>query len=138
MLYLSTYLTLIKRILFLLLIYSISRFGFFLFNLGWYSSMDFFDVFTAFLKGILFDLKTILIINLPFILLSLLPFGFIFKERYQKTLKIYFFITNLIPLFFNIADFEYSKFIGKRSDISLFGVRNDIVEQFGQMVVDFW
>ncbi|MBN2214067.1 MAG: sulfatase-like hydrolase/transferase [Bacteroidales bacterium] len=138
MLYLSTYFTLIKRILFLLLIYTISRFGFFFFNLGWFGSMGFFDVLTAFLKGILFDLKTILIINLPFIIFSLLPFGFIFKKWYQKTLKIYFLVTNLIPLFFNIADYEYSKFIGKRSDISLFGVRNDIVEQLGQMAADFW
>src|SRR4030042_3493750 len=136
--YLSSYFTLIKRMLFLLLIYTLARFGFFFFNLGWYSSMHFFDVFTAFSKGILFDLKTILIINLPFILFSLLPFNFIFKDWYQKTLKVYFIVTNLIPLFFSVADFEYTKFIGKRSDVSLFGMKNDIAEQLGQMAVDFW
>jgi phosphoglycerol transferase MdoB-like AlkP superfamily enzyme len=138
MLYLSTYFTLIKRILFILLIYTLSRLGFFFFNLGWYSSMGFLDISTAFLKGILFDLKTVLIINLPFIILSVLPFGFIFKNWYQKSLKIFFVVTNLFPLFFNIADYEYSKFIGKRSDISLNGVRNDIAEQLGQMAVDYW
>lgn len=138
MLYLSTYFTLIKRILFILLVYTLSRFGFFFFNLGWYSSMGFFDISTAFLKGILFDLKTVLIINLPFIIFSVLPFGFIFKKWYQKSLKIFFVVTNLVPLFFNIADYEYSKFIGKRSDISLSEVRNDIAEQLGQMAVDYW
>src|SRR4030042_1291327 len=137
-LYLSSYFTLIKRMLFLLLIYTLARFGFFFFNLGWYSSMNFVDVFTAFSKGILFDLKTISIINLPFILFSLLPFNFIFKDWYQKTLKAYFVVTNLIPLFFSVADFEYTKFISKRSDVSLFGMKYDIVEQLGQMAVDFW
>ena len=138
MLYLSTYFTLIKRILFLLLIYTISRVGFFLFNLGWYGNMDFFDILSAFLKGILFDLKTILIINLPFVFLTLVPFNFTFKVWYQKSLRFYFVLTNLIPLFFNIADYEYFKFIGKRSDVNLFGVRNDIAEQLGQMMIDFW
>ena len=111
MLYLSTYFTLIKRILFLLLIYTVSRIGFFLFNLGWYSSMDMWDIITAFLKGILFDVKTVLIINLPFVFLTLIPFNFTFRKWYQKSLKFYFVLTNLIPLFFNIADYEYFKFI---------------------------
>ena len=138
MLYLSTYITLIKRILFLLLVYTLSRLGFFLYNIGMYGTLGFRDIMTAFSMGVLFDLKTILIINLPFILLSLLPFDFIFKKWYQKALKIFFLVTNLIPLLFNVADYEYSKFIGKRSDISLFGVRKDITEQFGQMAADFW
>ncbi len=136
--YFSSYLTLLRRLLFILIIYTLSRFGYFLFNLQWYAGMSIHDILYAFTKGILFDLKTILYINLVFILLSLLPFNFIFKKWYQNALKIFFFITNLIPLCFNIADYQYSKFIGKRSDINLFGVREDIRQQFGQMALDFW
>lgn len=138
MLYLSSYITLVKRILFLLLIYSLTRLGYYLYNLGWYADLGFFAIFSAFAKGVLFDLKTILYINLPFLVLSLLPFNIIFKDWYKKMLKVFFFITNLIPLCFNIADYEYSKYIGKRSDINIFGISQDIKRQFGQMALDFW
>ncbi|MFO7655941.1 MAG: sulfatase-like hydrolase/transferase [Bacteroidales bacterium] len=136
--YSGSYVSLLKRLLFILLIYSLSRLGFFLYNLGWYTDMGFRDIFTAFAKGVLFDLKTILYINLVFILLSVLPFGFVFNAWYQKILKVFFFVTNLVPLGFNIADYEYSKFIGKRSDIIIFGVQQDVKKQFGQMALDYW
>ncbi|MBN2613151.1 MAG: sulfatase-like hydrolase/transferase [Bacteroidales bacterium] len=136
--YFGSYVSLLKRLMFILLIYSLCRLGFFLYNLGWYSDMGMYDIFTAFAKGVLFDLKTILYINLVFIFLSLLPFGFIFNHGYQLMLKVFFFVTNLVPLGFNIADYEYSKFIGKRSDIIIFGVQEDVKEQFGQMMLDFW
>ena len=112
--------------------------GFFFFNLPLYHGVPWYVVTGAFFRGIVFDLNVILYINLPFILLSLLPFNFVFKPAYQLSLKILFFITNLIPVFFNVADFEYAKFIGKRSDSDLLGVKNDIAQQFGQMAMDFW
>ncbi len=138
MVYLSTYRVLLKRLLLLLAIYTLCRVGFYLFNLRSFSDVAWNQVAAAFFQGILFDLNAILYINIPFILLSLLPLKVVYTRGYQLALKIYFIITNLVPVFFNVADFEYAKFIGKRSDSSIFDVKKDIVEQFGQMAADFW
>lgn len=133
----SSYIILIKRLLLVLFLYFLCRVGYYLFNFGW-DKYPVFQIINAFFNGLIFDINAILYINLVFILLSVLPFNFIFSSSYQFFLKIFFVVTNSIPLYFNIADFQYSKFSGKRSDSSLFSIKGDITQQFGQMVLDFW
>ncbi len=138
MVYLSTYIVLFKRLLLILGIYFLCRLGFFFFNLNLFTSIRWHEIIGAFLFGIVFDINAILYLNIPFLILSLIPFNFTFKNWYQLSIKIYFTVTNLLAIIFNIADFEYSKFIGKRSDSSLFGIKNDIAQQVGQMAMDYW
>lgn len=112
------------------------RLGYFFFNYAG-SGVNAILIIKAFIYGFIFDINAILYINVVFIILSLLPFKFIFSKVYQAFLKVLF-LLNCIPLFFSIADFKYAKFTGKRTDSNVFGIKEDITQQFGQMVFDFW
>ena len=101
----------IKRIIILLILYSISRIYFF------YNNFDsFYPVkILEFLEGIRFDLSAIIYINIPLFLLLLTPLNFKSKKKYKLLINIVFYITNIPFLILNNIDIEYYKFTQKRS-----------------------
>ena len=72
--YLATY---IKRIIYLLLIYSISRLFFYLNNTDSLILVNCYD----FIEGIRFDLSALAYINIPLILLLMVPCNLRIKKR---------------------------------------------------------
>ena len=136
--YLSVYWKLLLRLLVILLIYTLARFLFLIFNWSYYHQLPAGEIVMSFIYGLRFDISAVLYINLLFIYLSLLPFKFIFNAIYQRALKIFFLVTNLIFLLFEVADFQYIKFSGKHIDMGIFGFWGDLVSQGFQMSLDYW
>ena len=108
-------LVLFTRLGIVLLIYFICRLLFFFFNYNTFTPAD----NRVFIGGIRFDAAILALINLPFAVLSLLPFPFRHKRSYQKMLVVLFYVLNIPFIMLNIIDIEYFKFTFKRSTADL-------------------
>ena len=123
----------------LLLLYTISRLLFLALNFQSYSQLPLREVALAFLVGGRFDIAAICRINAPFIVLSLLPFSFVERPWYRVFLKAVFLIANIPFLLLNVVDYEYFKFTGQRSSLSLLlDMGRDITDQIGQLAFHYW
>jgi hypothetical protein len=129
---------LLKRLALLCVIYSVSRALFLLFNFQSYNQLPVREIFLAFLVGVRFDIAAICRVNGVFIFLSMLPASFFAKAWYQRVLKIVFLLSNVPFLILNVVDYEYFKFIGQRSSLSLLDMGTDISDQFGQLALHYW
>lgn len=91
-----------------------------------------------FIAGLRFDVSTILICNLPYILFSVFPFLNKSNSLFQKVLKIWFIITNAVCLLLNCIDFAYFKFTLKRATSELFLMHDDVGNLLSQYLLDYW
>lgn len=132
------YLNTLKRILILILLYSVCRALFLLFNYKVFSQAAGVDLLLSFLYGLRFDLSIIASSNLPFIILSILPFRFMDSAGVQKGLKVLFLVVNIPLLFMNLADIEYFKFTMKRTGFDVIGILGDIQNQSLQLALYYW
>src|SRR5690348_9959524 len=98
-------LLLLKRFVLLLLFYSVSRALFLVFNAGYFSGLGFGDLILAFINGIRFDISTLVILNLPVIVLHFFPFPFFYSAFYQRFIKAVFLLINIPCLLLNCIDF---------------------------------
>ena len=112
--------TFLTRILVALLLFSICRFYFFLYNHDLFPQVYSTDFFRMALGGLRFDIVAVFYINILFILLCIIPFRFRYKSGYQKTLKIIYLITNGIALLLNCIDTVYFRFSLRRITFSVF------------------
>lgn len=128
----------LKRITWLLIFYFLLRFLFLVFNIKSFQFADAQQISYAFLYGIKFDLSAIFISNILFTIASLLPFRFTEKQRYQSFLKYLYWIPNIVFFWANIADFEYYKFIGRRTIFEVFGIMGDVFAQSFSLLGTYW
>lgn len=128
----------LKRITWLLIFYFLLRFLFLVFNIKSFQFADAQQISYAFLYGIKFDLSAIFISNILFTIASLLPFRFTEKQRYQSFLKYLYWIPNIVFFWTNIADFEYYKFIGRRTIFEVFGIMGDVFAQSFSLLGTYW
>jgi uncharacterized sulfatase len=128
----------LKRLSWLLICYFFLRFLFLIFNIKSFQYADFQQISFAFVYGIKFDLSAIFISNILFTITSLLPFRFIEKQSYQTFLKYIYWLPNIIFFWSNIADFEYYKFIGRRTIFEVFGIMGDVLEQSFSLLSSYW
>ncbi len=130
--------TLILRLFILLLVFSISRVLFYLFN----SHYFYFDSAWQFLQvlvyGLRFDISVIIYINLPFIFFHILPNPFREKAWYQAGLKFLFYSINFVALAYQFSDFEYFKYERKRLTADIFSINGDMRDQFPEFIRNFW
>lgn len=113
--------------LYLLIIYSLLRGGFFIANKDFYSDATFNEIIHAFLSGIRFDVAAILMLNLPLLVLYNLPLKFDkikFSNRFFFTI---FCLLNLIGIGLNIADYAYYPTIQRRLLFEPFTELPDII-----------
>ncbi len=129
---------LLAELALLLALYTISRLLFLALNFQTYGQLPLDELGQAFIVGGRFDIAALCRINAMFIVLSLLPFGWVDKSWYRAILKTVFLITNIPLLLLNIADFEYFKFTGQRASLSLLDMAGDIPDQFGQLSLHYW
>ena len=122
----------------ILALYTISRLLFLALNFQSYNQISLRELTTAFVVGGRFDIAAICRINAPFILLSLLPFSFVDKSWYRGFLKAVFLLANVPFLLLNVVDYEYIKFTGQRSSLSLLDMGRDISDQIGQLAFHYW
>lgn len=115
-----------------LLIFSLSRLLFYLFNTEIFDTLSLWNV----LGGIRFDLMTISILYVPFWLCY-----FFFYKGKAKILKVLFHFSNTIAIVLNAIDIEYYKFTLKRTTADLFtteGMAGDVLNLLPQFILDFW
>jgi phosphoglycerol transferase MdoB-like AlkP superfamily enzyme len=140
-LYINHLLTLLKRLFFLLLAFSILRLVFFLFNLDSFVPGSFQSIIKAFLFGIRFDFIVIFYMNLPFILMHFIPGNFKNSNTYQQALRYLFVIINIILLSANFIDVEYFRFLNRRSGTELIKMlvrSSDTVSLLPHYITNYW
>jgi hypothetical protein len=98
------------------------------------------DLFYAMAKGLRFDLSTILLLNIPLILLDIaLPAPRLHTGKwFRRIYSVSFMLFNFIPLAIEAIDIEGYKFFGRRSTLSTLSILNDIRDQALQLIIHFW
>jgi phosphoglycerol transferase MdoB-like AlkP superfamily enzyme len=129
---------LLKRLALLLAAFMITRLVFALLNLGSFAEVTFGNFLLALLHGIRFDLAAIAALNGLFIVLSLFPLRQAAGRTWQWLLLVLFLVVNLSALWMNLADAAYFKFTGKRSSSAVLGIWQDVSEQAGQLILNYW
>jgi phosphoglycerol transferase MdoB-like AlkP superfamily enzyme len=129
---------LFRRILLLVVLFTLCRIIFHVFNMNYFKEADAWNIFLAYFLGLRFDLSAICMVNSLFIVLSILPLNFISRDGYQKFLKYLFIFSNIPLLMMNLIDVELFKFRGKRSTYHILGMAGDIKDQVFQLVYHYW
>jgi phosphoglycerol transferase MdoB-like AlkP superfamily enzyme len=137
----SQFLLLLKRLLLVLVLFILGRLYFFLHNIQYFAQAWPEEVLKSFFYGLQFDVSAIIYLNLPFILLHLLPGKFVPARIGEGILKCYFFTVNGLLVLANLMDSEYFRFTGKRSTSDFFaylGAGDDIVNLIPRFIYDYW
>jgi phosphoglycerol transferase MdoB-like AlkP superfamily enzyme len=134
---------LLKKLLFLLIIYAVCRVLFYTFNHSLFPDLAFGRFMTILFYGIYFDASTIILLNFIFIALVLLPFPIREHKSYQRVLVWLFVIMNSVALLANCADLVYFQFTNKRTTadvLSFFGgeMGNDLGRLLPLFLKDYW
>ncbi|MDG1014854.1 MAG: LTA synthase family protein, partial [Flavobacteriaceae bacterium] len=107
---LNEYKAMIYRISLVYLMYSFSRFLFFVYNYSLLEIDSLFEYFKLSYHGLAFDTTSIFYLNSLFVVLSILPFWVNTNKTYQTFLFGIYFLTNLVGIAFNFVDLIYYKF----------------------------
>ncbi|GGG41270.1 LTA synthase family protein [Hymenobacter glacieicola] len=126
---------LLRRFVLLLGIYLLLRFGFYWANHAVFQEATTGQVLRAFWYGIRFDMSALLLLNLPFVLLSLVPR---LGGRWQRTVRGVYLTLNATGMALNLIDTQYFKFIGRRTSNELLTITGDIQRQAGQLAGHYW
>ncbi len=120
-----------------LLLLQIARVLFYVFNLSSFRHTG----FLPFLDGLRFDLPTLVFLNAPFIVLSLLPNPYRGHSLYQKILALFFIIPNGLGLLANLTDTAYFPFSRKRATAAMLKVASigdDTFRLLPRFLSDYW
>jgi arylsulfatase A-like enzyme len=129
------FLTFVRRILLLYLVWMLARMGFYIGNIELTGPVTWAE-FPSLLKGaLLFDSASIFYINGPFLLFSLLPFRFRQQKGYQRFLWVLFVVVNSLGLMIDLADIFYYPFkLGRIASDDAHFLTNG---NFGLLVLSF-
>lgn len=129
--------SLLLRIALILLLMTITRIVFYFFNMDSFAHVQ----FTDWLAGIWFDLSTIGLVLMPFIILSLLPEKWQTNRIIRILQAITFFVPTLLIVALNLMDTAYYNFTLKRSTADLFVIvsaGNDVGQLLTSFIMDYW
>jgi phosphoglycerol transferase MdoB-like AlkP superfamily enzyme len=111
---------LIYRLLIALLFLLLSRFFLYLFNLQYFSHLTISELLWILLSGLRFDISTLFILNMPFIIALTLPLPFL-KFSYRRFIaSTLYLIGNIWGLSANFIDIVYFRFTQKRMTGDIF------------------
>ena len=94
----NIFVVLAYRILIMMILFTLCRIGFFLFNFKMFPGVSPGEFLTILRGGLSFDISAIVYINMLFILFSMIPLDIRYDDRYEKVLKYIYFITNGIAI----------------------------------------
>jgi len=139
----NEYLVLLYRIGLLMLFYSALRLIFWWFNNDFFPNTDPSSLGRMFQGGLKFDISTIMLTNLIYLLFYLfpLPTKWKFSHGYQKALKSIFIAVNSLAIAASCIDLIYFRFINKRTTYNVLkSLQNE--DNMGtlwlQFLVDYW
>ena len=126
----------------MLLLLAISRWLLFVFNSSSFPDLSRGGQFRLFFIGMRFDIWTLIIANLPFLVFYGIPLEFKYNKVYCKVIDILFVITNTLSITLNLIDVIYYRYIDKRMTSELFGFAQHTDDNQGglikQFLIDFW
>ena len=126
----------------MLMLLALSRWLLFLFNTSNFPDLGLGGQFRLFFIGMRFDIWTLVIANLPFLIFYGIPLEFKYKKCYCKVIDILFIITNSLSITLNIIDVIYYRYIDKRMTSELFHFVQETDDNQGglvkQFLIDFW
>lgn len=131
----SQQIRLFKRLIFLLLPYTLLRVGFYFYHLNIYKQFTQDEIFQSFFLGIRFDIAAIVLVNLPIVLLSFIPS---FHKRFLSFERILFIFLNTAAFIVAVDDYELFLFTGKRLSFDFFVITDDILQQLPQIMLNYW
>jgi phosphoglycerol transferase MdoB-like AlkP superfamily enzyme len=137
----NIYWALLLRLMLAMVLFSVCRIGFYLFNSSFFPDMTTGTFLTLMAGGLKFDLAAMFYTNMLFVLLVVLPFNFRFRYGYQEFVKYLFFITNGIALALNVCDFIYYRFTLRRTTADIFKQfenEKNISGLVFHFMVDYW
>jgi phosphoglycerol transferase MdoB-like AlkP superfamily enzyme len=132
---------LVKRILVLMVFYQICRLLFLAFNHIYFGTTGLGDLWPIFVGSLRFDASALMYLNVVYIFLFVLPFGFRYNKTYQKVAKWIFIITNSVGILANLADIGYYPFLLHRTNASFFlEFKHDtnLLFEAGEFLLSYW
>ena len=127
------------QLLFLLACYFTSRCVFTILNVNNFSELTLSEFFRLCFYALRFDLSAILFLNLPYIVLALLPLWHI--KWFQNALQWLFIIVNIIAFIFEVSDWAYYPFTMKRATSDVLHMvtrKGDFLNLLPHFLVAYW
>jgi arylsulfatase A-like enzyme len=137
----NIFVVLIYRILLIMILFSLFRIGFYLFNHKMFPGVTPSQLLTMMKGGLTFDISAVVYVNMLFILLCIIPLEVRYKDIYQVILKYIFYVTNGIALAMNGMDFVYYRFVDKRATADVFKTfehETNNTKLFFRFLWDYW
>jgi phosphoglycerol transferase MdoB-like AlkP superfamily enzyme len=137
----NIFVVLAYRILLIMLLFSLCRIGFFLFNYKMFPGVSLSQFITIMQGGLAFDISAVVYINILFIFLHIVPLEVRYHDGYQLVLKYIYFITNGIAIAMNGMDFVYYRFVDKRATADVFKTfehETNMLKLFFRFLIDYW
>lgn len=124
-----------------MLLLTLSRIGFYVFNHSMFPGITLKEFLAALMGGVVFDLSAAVYYNSFFILLQIFPFDIRYNKIWQVSSKWVFFLINFLMLSMNGADYVCFRFLGKRATadvIRTFSNETNLIQQFFRYMLDYW
>ena len=137
----NIYVALAAYLLLAMILYSVCRVIFFLFNTSFFPGMTVSRWATIMKGGVRFDLTAVLYSNSLLLVLMILPLKIRFKSWYKTTVKWLFIVINSLALATNIADSIYYQFTLRRTTLSVFSQfsnEENNLALFFRFMIDYW
>ncbi len=137
----NIFVVLAYRILLIMLLFTLCRIGFYVFNYKMFPDITFSQFITILKGGLVFDISAVVYINMLLILLHIVPLEIRYNDVYQAVLKYIFFITNGIAIVVNGMDFVYYRFVDKRATADVFKTfehEDNNGRLFFRFLFDYW
>ena len=126
---------LVRRFALLLGAYLLLRVGFYVLNQPVFREAPAGQVALAFWHGSRFDISALLLLNVPWLVLSLVPAR---SPGWQRLVRAVYLLLNGLGLALNLIDWEYFRFIGRRTSNELSTIGADVQRQAGQLLLSYW
>lgn len=137
----TIYAALFLRIALVLVLFQISRIGFYISNIEAYPDMTIPRFLYIMLGGLRFDISAVLYTNSLFLIMQIIPFNFRYTALYQRIGAYLFLITNSIIIIANTADMAYYPFTLKRTTTAVFqqfSNESNLLKLSFRFLIDFW
>lgn len=132
----NTFWLLAIQFLLLLLLYTLLRIGFYIYNNSLFPHVEAGEFLLMLWGGVKFDVVALLYLNILYILMQGIPLSFKYARSYQKIAQWVFIITNSFGVMLNLIDYAYYPFTLKRTTGTVFHqFANE--DNLGKLAFDF-
>jgi len=123
---------------FLLLIYSLLRMGFVIYNQSCFAGIHHGQMAIAFINGLKFDLSGLLMLNAVIFGIYNFPTHPTRNRWLQQSLFVLFYLINLIGIFLTFVDYAYYPVAFRRITYEPFVLHGETLTMLSMMMTDYW